>query len=192
MWQRFIELVKRFWHWLTGQKESAMPTAPATVETPPTAIRKPELGLASGEPPKYQQRDSVFTYRERVFFKALIEDIGGQYVVFAKVRMGDILFLANESENRKYHSNQIQCKHLDFVLCQRGTYKPLLAIELDDSSHDKYEHHERDEFKEKVCADTGLKLWRVRVKPMYPKGYIAKRVRCKMEGQEGKFAEEVD
>ncbi|MCI0475261.1 MAG: DUF2726 domain-containing protein, partial [Anaerolineales bacterium] len=153
MCQQLFELLKRFWNWLTGQKAGAIPSTPPKGETRPT-IGEPELGLASGEPPKYQQRDSLFTYRERVFFKALIEDVGGRYVVFAKVRLGDVLFLANEPADRKYHNNQILCKHLDFVLCERGTYKPLLAIELDDSSHDKYDHRERDEFKEKVCTDT--------------------------------------
>ncbi|MCX6029739.1 MAG: DUF2726 domain-containing protein [Chloroflexi bacterium] len=184
MWQRLIEYIKRFWNRLTGQKESVVPSAPPKVETPQTAIGEPEFELVSGEPPRYQQRESLFTYRERVFFQALLEDISGQYVVFAKVRLGDVLFLANEPGNRKYHNNQIQCKHLDFVLCARGTYKPLLAIELDDSSHDKYDHRERDEFKDKICADAGLKLWRERIKPMYPKGFIGERVRGKIEGRE--------
>lgn len=190
MLQRIIELVRRFLNWLIGHKETTAPSTPAKVETSPTGISEPQLELASGEPPKYQQRDSLFTYRERVFFKALLEDISGQYVVFAKVRLGDVLFLANEPENRKFHNNQILCKHLDYVLCERGTYKPLLAIELDDSSHDKYDHRERDEFKEKVCTDTGLKFWRVRIKPMYPKGFIGERVRRKLEGQEEQVTEE--
>lgn len=91
--------------------------------------------------------------------------------------MGDIFKLANEPENRKFHSNQLQCKHFDFLVCDKGSYKPLLAIELDDSSHDKYDHRERDEFKEQVCNEAGLKLWRLRVQQTYPKGYIGERVR---------------
>ncbi len=132
--------------------------------------------MGAAVPPEYRLSKSLFTYRERVFFKALLEDIGGQYAVFAKVRLADVIWLANEPENRKYHSNQLHCKHFDFLLCEKGTYKPLLVIELDDSSHDKYEHRERDEFKDQVCADIGLRIWRHRVQQAYPKNFIGERV----------------
>jgi hypothetical protein len=49
--------------------------------TPPTAIRKPEMGLGAAVPPEYRQRESLFTYRERAFFKVLLEDVGSQYAV---------------------------------------------------------------------------------------------------------------
>jgi len=144
------------------------------------------LGLAAAVPPEYRQSKSLFTFRERVFFQALLEDVGSQYAVFAKVRLGDIIWLANEPENRKHHINQLLCKHFDFLLCERGTYKPLLVIELDDSSHDKYEHHERDEFKGKVCEDIGLRLWRPRVQQTYPKGFIGEQVRIQIQGTAAK------
>jgi len=188
MWQQIITLIKLLWNWLAGQEERVAPTAPPKVEPsiPPTAIREPELGLAAAVPPEYRQSKSLFTFRERVFFQALLEDVGSQYAVFAKVRLGDIIWLANEPENRKYHINQLLCKHFDFLLCEKGTYKPLLVIELDDSSHDKYEHHDRDEFKGKVCEDIGLKLWRPRVQQDYPKGFIAEQVRSLIQGTAAK------
>ena len=192
MLQKILEFIKRGWtrfgNWLAGRGESIAPTAPTKIEapTPPTAIREPELGLAAAVPPEYRQSKSLFTFRERVFFQALLEDVGRQYAVFAKVRLGDIIWLANEPENRKYHMNQLLCKHFDFLLCERGTYRPLLVIELDDSSHDKYEHHERDEFKGKVCEDIGLRLWRPRVQQTYPKGFIGEQVRIQIQGTAAK------
>ncbi|MEP7199644.1 MAG: DUF2726 domain-containing protein [Chloroflexota bacterium] len=180
-----------WWLSLFGRKESIAPSKPAdsqttahtkgeTAPTPPK-ITEPEFELASSEPPKYKQWDSVFTYRERVFFKALLEDVGDQFQIFAKVRMGDIFKLANEPENRKFHNNQLQCKHLDFLVCDKGSYKSLLAIELDDSSHDKYDNRDRDEFKERVCKEAGLKLWRLRVQQTYPNGYIGEQVRSAIQ-----------
>jgi len=193
MLQKIIAFIKRRWTWLgnllAGHRENIVPTAPTKIETPtpPTAIREPEFNkLAAAVLPEYRQSKSLFTFRERVFFQALLEDVGSQYAVFAKVRLGDIIWLANEPENRKYHINQLLCKHFDFLLCEKGMYKPLLAIELDDSSHDKYEHHERDEFKDKVCEDIGLKLWRPRVQQDYPKDFIAAQVRSLIQGTAAK------
>jgi hypothetical protein len=139
------------------------------------------MPLASAEPPQYRQRKSILTYRERTFFNALLRDIGGEFVVFAKVRLGDIFYLSNEPADRKYHNNQIQCKHFDFILCEKATYRPVLAIELDDSSHDQPGRNERDEFKNSLCAQAGLPLWRLRIAPHYPAGYIKERVYHKLE-----------
>lgn len=188
MLQKIITLIKGFWNWLAGREEKVAPTAPTKVEPSisPTAIREPELELAAAVQPEYRRSKSLFTFREREFFKALLEDVGSQYAVFAKVRLGDIIWLANEPENRKYHINQLLCKHFDFLLCEKGTYKPLLVIELDDSSHDKYEHHERDEFKGKVCEAIGLKLWRLQVQQDYRKGFIAEQVRSLIQGTAAK------
>ena len=192
MLQKIIAFFKQLWtrfrNWLGGPAESIVPTAPTKIETPtpPTAIREPELELAAAVLPEYRQSKSLFTFRERAFFQALLEDVSSQYAVFAKVRLGDIIWLANEPENRKHHINQLLCKHFDFLLCEKGTYKPLLVIELDDSSHDKYEHHERDEFKGKVCEAIGLKLWRPRVQQDYRKGFIAEQVRSLIQGTAAK------
>ena len=176
--KRLCEFAKRGWKFLWGE-ETVAPTVPPKTGVPPhpPAVREPELGMGAAVPPEYRLSKSLFTHPESVFFKTLLEDVGGQYVVFAKVRLADVIWLANEPENRKYHSNQLHCKHFDFLLCEKGTYKPLLVVELDDSSHDKYEHYERDEFKNQVCADIGLKMWRPRVQQAYPKGFIAEHVR---------------
>ncbi len=85
MWQQIIRLIKRLWNRLAGHEERVAPTAPPKVEPsiPPTAIREPELGLAAAVPPEYRQSKSLFTVRERVFFQALLEDVGSQYSVQA-------------------------------------------------------------------------------------------------------------
>ena len=186
MLERFLRFISGILSRLFGLKvvitpstHAESPFLPATVGTPyaPTAITEPELGIASADPPRYQQWPSLLTYRERVLFRALVEDVGNQYQIFAKVRLGDIFKLANEPENRKFHSNQLHCKHFDFLLCDKDSYRPFLAIELDDSSHEKYGHRERDEFKERACMETGLKLWRLPLQQTYARGYVGGQVR---------------
>ncbi|HKZ86517.1 MAG TPA: DUF2726 domain-containing protein [Anaerolineae bacterium] len=194
MWQRlrrFLEHLNeyriRLWKWIIGAQPDVIPgtpPGPPKIEKPTArpGLGEPEMGLAApGEPPQYRRRESLFTYRERVFYRALMEDIGSEYQVFAKVRLGDFVYLANEPTDRKYHLNQIQCKHVDFLLCDNKSQQPLLAIELDDSSHTKYDHRESDEFKKDLFNKVGLKLLRVQVRQKYPKGEIGSQVRSSMQ-----------
>jgi hypothetical protein len=157
--------------------------APPEIEGPTArpGPGEPELGLAaSGEPPQYRRSRSLFTDRERVLYRVLMEEVGNEYQVFAKVRIGDFVYLANEPADRKHHLNQIQCKHVDFLLCDKVSQRPLLAIELDDSSHAKYDRRESDKFKSDLFDVVGLKLLREKVQQSYPKGEIGNRVRSKI------------
>jgi hypothetical protein len=164
MWQwlrRLASCVQRFINQLFGVKADVAPSTPITsakLEAPTVrpGLGEPELELVSTEPPQYRKRESLFTYREREFYRVLIEEVGNEYQIFAKVRLGDFVFLANEPTDRKYHSNQIQCKHVDFLLCDKVSQQPLMAIELDDSSHDKYDRRESDEFKTRLFREVGL------------------------------------
>ena len=181
-----LDNLRRLWKRVFGTRPDVIPGtphAPPKVETPTArpGLAEQELGMAvPGELPQYRRRESLFTYRERVFYRALMEDVGSEYQVFAKVRLGDFVYLANEPPDRKHHLNQIQCKHVDFLLCDNKSQQPLLAIELDDSSHTKYDHRESDEFKSDLFNKVGLKLLRVKVQQRYPEGEIGNQVRSKM------------
>ncbi len=58
--------------------------------------------------------------------------------------------------------NQINQKHVDFVLCRSDNFKPLLVIEFDDSSHNSEKQRARDETKDYACKSAELPMLRVR------------------------------
>jgi very-short-patch-repair endonuclease len=58
-------------------------------------------------------------------------------------------------------------KSVDFVLFDRNAVSPVLAIELDDSSHDREDRQERDAFVDGVLAKAGLPLLHVRAQAAY-------------------------
>ncbi|NUM48238.1 MAG: DUF2726 domain-containing protein [Anaerolineales bacterium] len=142
---------------------SASPLTPPS--TPPLVA--PELTIPSTEPPIYQMWESLFTYREKVFFNALLDALKWDYWAFAKVRMGDVLHISNEPGDRKFYNNQVNCKHLDFIVCEKRTFRPVLAIELDDSTHLHPDKQARDDFKNKVLMQAGLPLLRVKIQTVY-------------------------
>jgi very-short-patch-repair endonuclease len=94
--------------------------------------------------------------------------------------MADLLWLSNEVQDRKYHNNQIQCKHLDFVLCDKSGLKPTLVIELDDSSHSRYDRRESDEFKDRVFQMVDLPLLRTPVQDAYSREELKAQIEERM------------
>ena len=80
-----------------------------------------------------------------------------EHTVFAKVRLVDVIRVTNESSSWRSDLNRIDRKHLDFVLCDRNL-APVLAVELDDSSHDRIERAERDDFIDRVLATAQLPI----------------------------------
>lgn len=54
--------------------------------------------------------------------------------------------------------NQITSKHLDFVICDRDTTRPILAVELNDSSHTRADRQARDAFLAEAMKQAGIPL----------------------------------
>ena len=54
-------------------------------------------------------------------------------------------------------------KHVDFVLCEPRTTRPLLVIELDDASHNSSDRRRAaDAAKDHACRTAGIPMLRVR------------------------------
>ena len=142
-----------------------------------------ELDLTTDDPPKYVLSKSVFTFQERKFFRILQKAVAGKYYIFPKVRLGDFVYLSNIPQDRKYHKNQIQCKHIDYLLCEKFDCTPILAIELDDSSHKQLDHRTRDEFKSKLLEDIGLPLLRFPVTAEYKVEEVQEKIIWRLQRQ---------
>jgi len=127
-------------------------------------------GAATAAPLPYKRKDWLLSKAERSFFGVLQQAVGGQggeYLIFAKIRVADLLWMPKGTEGRRSHFNKIQAKHIDFVLCDRESVKPLLAIELDDSSHGRASRQSRDTFVDEALRAAGLPLLRVPAKAGY-------------------------
>jgi hypothetical protein len=192
-------LVSRLWEYIWGYTlklfgvQKQIPPSRQTLESipspqealsSPTATHSevaPQLELGSDVPPEYRKSKSLFTYRESVLYKALAQAVNNRYQIFVKVRLADFIWLANEPENRKFHQNQILCKHIDFLLCDKVSLAPLLGIELDDSSHKRPGHHERDHFKDGIFRAVGLPLLRMELQSEYSTRFVQEQIDEKLK-----------
>lgn len=125
--------------------------------------------LKSASNPGYVLRGPLFTPAERSFYGVLTQAVSGQYLVFGKVRISDILLPKKTlvKSDWRIAFNKISKKHFDFVLCDKDTLSVLAAIELDDSSHTLPETIARDSFVEGVCKSAGLPLIRFDARASY-------------------------
>lgn len=114
----------------------------------------------------YRLRDDFLSPAEFSFYKVFNSIYGTQLIVQSKVRLADVFFVARPNENYTFF-NRIAQKHLDFLICDSRTMKPILAVELDDSSHNRANRRERDEFLEEACQVAGLPLVRLPVQREY-------------------------
>lgn len=114
----------------------------------------------------YRVRDDFLSAAESSFYHVLKSMLGERLVICPQVPLSAIFFVAQGRSYRTWQ-NKIDRKRVDFLLCQPGTLKPLLAIELDDSSHLRADRRERDAFVEQVFADAKLPLVRVPVRATY-------------------------
>lgn len=114
----------------------------------------------------YRMRDDFLSPAEASFFRVLRLAVGENYLVCPKVRLGDLFYVTRPNENRGA-LNRIVPRHVDFLLCDPSSLKPLLGLELDDASHQRARNAERDRFKDDLFAAAGLPLVRVPVRNAY-------------------------
>jgi len=104
---------------------------------------------------------------ELSFFKVLEQAIENKYYIFPQVRISDLVYVkTNKEEYQRYH-NKINKKSVDFVIVEKSNLNPLLAIELDDRSHDNKKRIERDDFVKNVFKEVGLPLLRIKCAATY-------------------------
>jgi len=130
------------------------------------------FGVRAGEPPAasgalpYRLRDDFLSPAERSFYAALLAAVDGKTTICPKVNLADIFFVARPNENTGARG-RISQKHLDFLVCESASMRPLLGIELDDSSHARPDRQARDELVDEVFKAAGLPLVHVPVRSSY-------------------------
>jgi hypothetical protein len=114
----------------------------------------------------YRLRDDFLSPSEASFYRVLKQAVADQFLVFPKIGLQELFFVSGQEGNRTYR-NKIDRKHVDFVLCDPATLKPVVAVELDDASHKRADRIERDRFVDKVFATANLPLVRIPAQATY-------------------------
>lgn len=113
----------------------------------------------------YSKKKIFFSAAERSFYE-ILRRIVPDHSVFAKVRLCDVIFVSTGNKTWRTNHNRIQSKHLDFLICD-ATLAPVIAIELDDSSHARTSRKARDQFVDAALAAAAVPIVRIPLKRSY-------------------------
>lgn len=128
----------------------------------------------------YHLRDDFLSPAELNFYRVLQTAVSDWTIIFVKVSLGDLFYAqtGDFGQNQAYR-NKIDRKHVDFLLCDPQTVRPILGVELDDKSHQRAERQARDRFVDEVFAAAKLPLAHIPVKRGYPPGELNQFLREK-------------
>ena len=132
----------------------------------------------SGQPEKlpYLVRNKFFSDAEASFFRVLKAAVAERLLIFSKVSLVEIFYISHPEVNQAYR-NKIDRKHVDFLLCSADTLQPVLAIELDDSSHQRPDRVKRDEFVDAVFSTAGLPLLHISAQRAYNTQELSQKIK---------------
>lgn len=102
------------------------------------------------------EAEQIFFYRLQ---KALPDNL-----ILAQVQLSRFIGVKKGFDFHEWN-NRINRMSIDFLVCRKDA-TIMAAIELDDSSHEKPESQKRDEKKNRVMKDAGIRLIRCHVRQM--------------------------
>lgn len=133
----------------------------------------------------YHQVDEFISPAELNFYFNLRSVIGDSAHIFSKVKLSDLFYAktGDYGKNRSY-TNRIDRKHVDFLLCNFKTMKPILGIELDDKSHQRADRQERDDFVNHVFEAAKLPLMHFSVQRSYSQSELKSKISVYLAGKQ--------
>ncbi|MHB0956121.1 MAG: DUF2726 domain-containing protein [Pirellulaceae bacterium] len=134
-----------------------------------------QLVLGSEKMP-YEKRASLLSEPELAFYRALNEAVNGQWSIHTMVRLADLIQVRPATPKSQAWQNRIHAKHVDFLLCDRGTMEAKLALALDADTPERPKRKAGDAFVNQALADAGVPLLRVDVGVSYDPHLLRKSI----------------
>jgi len=129
-------------------------------------------GEGTGPWPFYIKKP--LTQPEQVLYHRLVKALP-DHIVLAQVQVSRVLGVKKGSNFNEWN-NRINRLSYDFVVCGKDS-TVLVAIELDDKTHESSRRSATDEKKNKATADAGLRLIRWNVKALPDEAAIQAQLR---------------
>jgi predicted RNA-binding Zn-ribbon protein involved in translation (DUF1610 family) len=108
----------------------------------------------------FRLRESFLSGAEIAVYRMLKQMIGERYIIFSKVSLNEVFSIVRPNENVHYF-NKLFRKYVDFLLCDSGSLKPQIGVELIRAAGEGGVR-EADRFMEELFVTAGLPLVQLR------------------------------
>ncbi len=109
---------------------------------------------------------------EQGFFTMLERILENRYYVFPQVNLISLLNHKITGQNWKAAKSNIDRLSVDYAIFSKNTFTPILAIELDDSSHEEEDRIKRDLKVEKIFSNAQIPLVRIKYQDRLNEEYV--------------------
>ncbi len=124
----------------------------------------------------YIKRKYLLTLKEREFFAFLQELYGQEFYVFPQIHIASLLYVKNGERKWQTYFNKIIRKSVDFVFFDKQDMGPVVAIELDDRTHEQNSRIARDSFVDGAFKSAGIPLIHIKIHELEDKMQIKQKI----------------
>ncbi|MCV2883700.1 DUF2726 domain-containing protein [Aestuariibacter sp. AA17] len=130
----------------------------------------------------FKRKNTLFTQVECTFLDLIEKAVGHQYRIVCRVRLTDVLALRQNTDKKtaKHAFSRASGKHLDFVLCDKQTMSPVVAIDLVHAAGKDGYKAQRDWFISGALDAARIPHLRIKVKSGYTTKDIADCIEAKL------------
>ena len=108
----------------------------------------------------YIPKRFIMNRNEYAFYKLLLMSVGYKQCVIPQVHLDELVKPRTSKQSRIFSFRHINQKSVDFVVCNTAGMHPVVAIELDGSSHSKDNTIARDAEVERILEQVRIPLLR--------------------------------
>lgn len=122
----------------------------------------------------------ILSRSERQFYK-ILRALVAPNPVLVKVRLADLIEADERHQLHKENFEAIKAKHIDFLVCD-AALSPIIAVELDDSSHHRPDRKARDRDVDRIFELAALPILHIPVQRDYSVAEIERELLAKLNG----------
>ncbi|MEY2700063.1 MAG: hypothetical protein RIQ52_818 [Pseudomonadota bacterium] len=139
--------------------------------------RSPDRRLHALRPP-FEKHTQLFTPEERALFLVLQQAVAGDFAVFGKLRVADILHPSRHADKAilKPLLRQLSGRRFQFVLCHKADLSVAGVVQMEERSHHRRPHDAPLDPLIEICSQVGLPLVRIIASPCYEVSEIQQKI----------------
>lgn len=135
---------------------------------------------------QFAKKHSILTKSEIDFLVKLNNICGEKYYVVPQAHLSSFLDQKIKGQNWRAAFARINGKSVDFLLCRIDTSEPVVAIELDDYTHNREDRKLRDQAVEEILVGANMPLVRFKTGEWGSEKAIFDKIRTTLVSMEQK------